>query len=69
MIRAKRTHLPPAIPVLFIFLYNFYTVASTEGDLVVVLWDKVVSSVNVFEHKEELWGDGEENSEGEWVGE
>ena len=64
-----RTHLPPTIPVLFIFLYNFYTFTGTKGDLVVVLWDKVVSSVNVFEHKEGWWDDGEGRSGGECVGE
>jgi hypothetical protein len=62
------TALPPAVAVKFIFLDNFYTLASTEGDLVFVLWDKVVSCINVFEHEEggrkEEWGDGEESDLG-----
>ena len=43
-------HLPVA--VLLIFLDNFYALANTEGDLVVILCDIVVSAVNVFDHKE-----------------
>ena len=50
--KGAKTHLPPAIPVNLIFLNNFYALASTKGDLIFVLWDKVVSRINVLNHKE-----------------
>jgi hypothetical protein len=48
--KAKRTHLPPAIAVDVIPLDDFDAFARTKGDLVFVLRDKVVSSIDVFHH-------------------
>jgi hypothetical protein len=48
------TALPPAILIKFIFLDYFYALAGKERDLVFVLWNKVVSGINIFDHKEKL---------------
>ncbi len=42
---------------MFVFLDYFYALSGTERDLVVVLWDKVVSGINVFDHKNKLGGE------------
>jgi hypothetical protein len=43
--------LPPAILIKFISLDYFYALAGKERYLVFVLWDKVVSGINIFDHK------------------
>jgi hypothetical protein len=44
------THLPPAIAKEVVLLEDLDALAGTKGNLVVVLWGKVVSGIDVFHH-------------------
>jgi hypothetical protein len=48
--RRERTHLPPAVAIKVISGNDFDALARTKGNLIFVLWKKVVSSVDVFHH-------------------
>ena len=48
--RRERTHLPPAVAIKIISEDDLDALARTKGNLVFVLRDKVVSSVDVFHH-------------------
>jgi hypothetical protein len=46
----ERTHLPPAIAIKVVPLNDLDALASAERNLIFVLWDEVVSSIDVFYH-------------------